>query len=154
MTQLLTHLEPLAAAADWPAALAATIAHFGADNGTIHHLGADGHLHLTAASAGIPPQVVEIVRLVPVGKGMAGLAAERREPVSICNIQTDTSGDARPGARATGLDKAIALPMFGEADRVAGVLGIANRAARTFTPEETAALIEVGRLLARYPPAA
>jgi signal transduction protein with GAF and PtsI domain len=103
-------------------------------------------LHLKA-SIGIPEAVAKIVEVVPVGKGMAGLAAERREPVNICNIQTDASGDVRPGARATGLEGAIALPIF-RGDEVAGVLGIANRAARTFTEEEVERLLEVARRLA------
>ena len=107
----------------------------------------DGALHLVAASSGLPPQIIEIIRTVPVGKGMAGLAAERRQPVTICNIQTDTSGDVRPGARATGMEGAIAVPML-DGDRVAGVLGIANRTERTFTADETARLLEVGRTLA------
>ena len=149
---LLSEIETLAGLGDWSGALARVIAYMKADSGTIHVMGAgDGQLHLRAASAGIPPQVVEIVGVVPVGKGMAGLAAERREPVSICNIQTDTSGDVRPGARATGLEGAIALPMLlGDDGAVAGVLGVANRAARTFTPEETGQLLAIGRTLARF----
>jgi signal transduction protein with GAF and PtsI domain len=146
---LLNQITVEAAAGDWNGALEGIIEFMRADSGTIHVMGPDGQLHLRCASAGIPQPVVEIVRVVPVGKGMAGLAAERREPVSICNIQTDTSGDVRPGARATGLEGAIALPMF-SGDRVAGVLGVANRAARTFTPEETEQLLTIGRTLARF----
>lgn len=147
---LVKSLEASAGAGDWYAALAAVIAHFGADSGTVHLMGADGLLHLKTASAGIPPFVLDKVRQVPVGKGMAGLAAERRQPVSICNIQTDQSGDVRPGARATGLEGAIALPMLAPDDQVAGVLGVANRAERTFTEDETNALLAIGRTLARF----
>jgi L-methionine (R)-S-oxide reductase len=126
--------------------LARILADFGADSGTIHLLGQDGRLHL-AASIGIPEAVLKIVEVVPIGKGMAGLAAERRKPVAACNIQTDSSGDVRPGARATGLEGAIALPMF-RGDLVVGVLGVANRTARAFTEEETSRLMEEGRRLA------
>jgi signal transduction protein with GAF and PtsI domain len=122
------------------------IEQFGADSGTIHLLGDDGQLHLKA-SIGIPEAVAKIVQVVPIGKGMAGLAAERRQPVNICNIQADTSGDVRPGARATGLEGAIALPMF-HGSELAGVLGIANRAARTFTDAEVEQLLVEGRRLA------
>jgi L-methionine (R)-S-oxide reductase len=87
------------------------------------------------------------VETVPVGKGMAGLAAERRQPVTVCNLQTDTSGDVRPGAKATGMEGAIALPMF-RGDDVAGVLGVANHGTREFSEEETARLLEAGRRLA------
>ena len=148
---LLSEIDTLIEAGDWSGALARVIACMKADSGTIHVMGADdGQLHLRAASAGIPPHVLEIVRVVPVGKGMAGLAAERGEPVSICNIQTDTSGDVRPGARAAGLEGAIALPMLLADGAVAGVLGVANRAARTFTAEETGRLLAIGRTLARF----
>ena len=126
------------------AALGAIVAEFNADSGTIHMLESDGILHLKAATASIPEVVLERVRLVPIGKGMAGLAAERKEPIAVCNLQTDTSGDVRPGARATGMEGALVVPIF-RGDAVAGTLGIANRAARTFTAEETARLIELGR---------
>lgn len=119
---------------------------FHADSGTIHWMGEDRQLHLDSA-IGIPDTVLKLVGEIPVGKGMAGLAVERREPVTVCNIQTDTSGDVRPGAKATGLEGAIALPMF-RGSEVAGVLGIANRAPRTFTEEEIARLLERGRELA------
>jgi L-methionine (R)-S-oxide reductase len=150
MEAQLARIEELTAAGDWNGALAAIIGFMKADSGTIHTMSADGQLlHLRCASAGIPQPVLDIVREVPVGKGMAGLAAERRAPVSICNIQTDNSGDVRSGARATGLEGAIALPML-QGDRVAGVLGVANRAARTFSAWETEQLLEIGRTLARF----
>jgi L-methionine (R)-S-oxide reductase len=120
------------------------VAEFGADSGTIHLLEADGILHLKAATASLPEFVLDRVRLVPIGKGMAGLAAERREAVTVCNLQTDSSGDVRPGAKATGMEGALVVPIFRGED-LAGTLGIANREARTFTPQEIALLIERGR---------
>jgi signal transduction protein with GAF and PtsI domain len=120
---------------------------FGADTGTLHFLGDDGLLHLKALSGQFPPPVLAIIRQIPVGKGMAGLAVERGKPVDACNIQTDTSGDVLPGARATGMEGAIVVPVF-EGARVIGALGIANRAERTFSDAEKAALIAAGRALA------
>ncbi|WP_291171650.1 GAF domain-containing protein [Hyphomicrobium sp.] len=120
----------------------------GADSGTIHFLESDGLLHLAAASPGMPEHVLTIIREIPVGKGMAGLAVERRAPVDACNIQTDTSGDVRPGARATGLAGSIVVPIFEGAD-VVGALGIANRAERVFTEAEITRLIAAGRDLAQ-----
>src|SRR4051794_30190745 len=99
----------LAGISDLQAALTKIIDSFRADSGTIHLLGADGVLHLTAHH-GIPEQVVNIVKMVPVGKGMAGLAVQRMSPVNICNIQTDNSGDVRPGAKATAMQGAIVVP--------------------------------------------
>lgn len=137
----------LAAARGDDDALGRIVGHFGADSGTIHVLGADGRLHLRAATLGMPPPVLETIRVIPVGKGMAGLAVERRAAVDSCNIQADDTGDVRPGARTTGLAGAIVVPIF-RGDEVIGALGIANRAERTFTPEEIDALIDAGRAVA------
>ena len=123
--------------------------HFRADSGTIHLLESDGVLHLKAASDGMPEPVLAMVRLVPIGKGMAGLAVERDEPVSVCNLQTDASGDVRPGAKATGMEGALVVPIF-QGEKAVGALGIANRAARTFSSEETALLLEAGRAIAGF----
>jgi hypothetical protein len=80
---------------------------------------------------------------------MAGLAVERGQPVDACNIQTDASGDVRPGAKATGLSGAIVVPLFrGEA--IIGALGIGNRRERIFTAEEAERLMEAGRRLAAH----
>jgi L-methionine (R)-S-oxide reductase len=138
----------LAAGEGWNDALARILEWFDADSGTIHLLGSDGVLHLKAASAGIPQFVLDTVREVPIGKGMAGLAVERKEPVNSCNIQTDTTGDVRPGARATGLQGSIVVPIL-RGDAAIGALGIANQRERTFTDDEAARLLEVGRVLAR-----
>jgi len=97
---------------EWNDALARILTEFAGDSGTIHLLGDDGVLHLRAASAGIPQVVLDTIKDVPVGKGMAGLAVERRQPVNACNIQTDGSGDVRPGARATGLQGSIVVPIL------------------------------------------
>jgi L-methionine (R)-S-oxide reductase len=138
----------LASGDGWNDALATILEWLRADSGTIHLLGADGVLHLKAASAGIPKFVLDTVREVPVGKGMAGLAVERKEPVNSCNIQTDTTGDVRPGARATGLQGSIVVPIL-RGDAAIGALGIANHRQRTFTDDEAATLVDVGRVLAR-----
>lgn len=133
----------------WNDTLGLILAEMSADSGTIHMLGADGVLHLKAASAGIPQVVLETIKDVPVGKGMAGLAVERRQPVNACNIQTDASGDVRPGARATGLQGSVVVPML-RGEEAVGALGVATRRERTFTSAEEQLLLEIGRVLARY----
>lgn len=132
---------------DYQSALAQTITALGADSGSLHLMGEDGVLHLTAAQ-GIPESVLEIVRVVPVGKGMAGLAVERKQPVGACNIQTDRSGDVRPGARATGMEGAVVVPVLREDGAALGALGVANRAPRTFSEDETGLLLAIGRAIA------
>jgi len=148
---LLEQIKPALNAGDLQEVLRLTMEHFCADTGTIHLLESDGVLHLKAASAGIPAPVLEAVRLVPIGKGMAGLAVQRKAPVSVCNLQTDASGAARPGAKATGMEGAIVVPLFIGLEPV-GALGIANRAPRAFTTEETALLTAVGRAIAALVP--
>lgn len=129
------------------AALARIVSALAADSGTLHFLEDDGLLHLAAASPGLPEAVLALVRTIPVGKGMAGLAVERAKPVDACNIQTDTSGDVRPGARATGLAGSIVVPIF-DGETVVGALGVANRSERTFDETEIARLMQEGRNLA------
>ena len=131
---------------DLDQALEAIVKQVGADSGTIHLLGEDGVLHLRAATKNIPAPVLEVVRVVPVGKGMAGLAVERNAPVDACNIQSDTSGDVRPGAKATGLQGAIVVPMVRDG-RAVGALGVANFRERTFTAEEIDTLAAAGMAL-------
>ena len=128
-------------------ALAGIVARLHADTGTIHWLGPDGLLHLIAATPGLPDHVLATIRTIPVGKGMAGLSVERKEPVTACNIQTDESGDVRPGARSTGLAGAIVVPIF-HGPRVVGALGVANRAERTFSEAEVQDLLAAGHRLA------
>ena len=118
---------------------------FQADTATIHLL-EDGVLVLKA-QVGLPPHVAGIVRIVPIGKGMAGLAVERNQPVSSCNIQTDSSGDVRPGARATGVGGGIVVPVRDAAGRARGALGIGVHRAYDYTPEETERLLGIATKL-------
>jgi GAF domain-containing protein len=145
-------LERLAALRARPAPLEAALeqvlSHFRAESGTIHAL-EEGELRLRAHSRGMPPPVLAVIRVIPVGKGMAGLCVERREPVTACNLQTDASGDVRPGARATGMQGSIVVPMM-DAGEPRGALGIANREERVFSPAEVELLLSAGRVLAGW----
>jgi len=123
------------------------IRQFQADTGSIHLL-EDGILILKA-QVGLPPHVAEIVRLVPIGKGMAGLAFERNEPVSSCNIQSDQTGDVKPGARDTGVNGAIVVPIRNEHGEPAGALGIGVHRAYDYTAEETERLLSIAAKLMR-----
>jgi len=133
--------------------LAAVVRHMKADSGTIHLIGKDGMLHLAAATPGFPEVVLKTIAVIPPGKGMAGLAVERGEPVDACNIQTDASGDVRPGALATGLAGAIVVPIF-RGEEIVGSLGVANRGERRFTETEIDDLLTAGRAIAAKHPEA
>jgi L-methionine (R)-S-oxide reductase len=108
----------------------------GAVAGTAHLRGEAG-LVLEAA-VNIPEQVRALTQHIPKGKGMAGLAWERDAPVQTCNLQTDQSGDVRPGARAVGAQASVAIPIHDARGEVRGVVGLAFAEAREFTAEELA----------------
>ena len=74
-------------------ALESIVQLFIANTGTLHRIGPDGFLHLIAIVGNFPPPVMDAIRTIPVGNGLAGLAAERRGPVTVCNLQTEYSDD-------------------------------------------------------------
>ncbi len=132
--------------ADLQAWLDAFLHDHGGVAGTVHVRPPDGDLAL-AASINIPPVVCDVVGHIPLGKGMAGLAWERDEPVSTCNIKDDSSGKVRPGARAVDAGAGVALPVHDSEGRVRAVVGIAYRDERTLTESELAALSQAAALL-------
>ncbi|MFN0207876.1 MAG: GAF domain-containing protein [Planctomycetota bacterium] len=116
--------------------------------GTLHVV-RGGALHLAAWTASIPEPVLNAIRNVPIGKGMAGVAAERREPVTTCDLQTDNAGGvARPNAKKTGFRGSICIPMISADGRLAGTLGIGCSESREFTETEVQQLLAVGVLIA------
>jgi L-methionine (R)-S-oxide reductase len=122
----------------------------GAAAGTIHlHTG--GGLRL-AAAVNIPPPVQRAVQWVPSGKGMAGLALERGEPVQTCNLQEDRSGAVKPGARAVNAQAAVAMPVRDRTGAIVAVVGAAWMDEREIQGEElerlqgaAASLVDVAR---------
>jgi L-methionine (R)-S-oxide reductase len=91
--------------------------------GTVH-LHESGGLRL-AAAVNIPEKVQEVVAWVPSGKGMAGLALERGEPVQTCNLQEDRSGAVKPGAKAVNAQAAVAMPVRNFEGAILAVVGVA-----------------------------
>jgi putative methionine-R-sulfoxide reductase with GAF domain len=115
---------------------------FGCTVGTVHRLRPGAPILDLAAQRGVPEAILPQVREIPVGKGMAGLAAERRQPVQVCNLQTDDSGVAKPAAKQTKMEGSIALPML-VAGELRGTLGVAKPTVHEFTAEEVRCLLEV-----------
>lgn len=103
--------------------LEAFLGEAGAVAGTVH-VHENGGLRLAAAH-NIPEKVQQIVAYVPSGKGMAGLALERGEPVQTCNLQEDRSGAVKPGAKAVDARAAVALPVRDPGGAIIGVVGAA-----------------------------
>jgi L-methionine (R)-S-oxide reductase len=114
--------------------------------GTVHQRLDAENLGL-AASVNIPPPVLEIVKRIPKGKGMAGLAFEHDEPISTCNIKDDTTGRVRPGAKAVQAQAAVAFPVHDQQGQVRAVVGIAYKDDRELTESELAALTAAARTL-------
>jgi len=139
-------LAAAAATGDSHAVLAAALARFDCQTGTVH-LMREGALRLVA-HVNIPPPLLPIIDTVPIGKGIAGLAAERREAVSLCNLQTDTSGQARPAAKQTGMEGSVAVPMLAGSE-LRGVLGIAKADAHDWSDAEKAELSALANALAQ-----
>lgn len=121
-------------------ALQEILRHFDAQAGTVHWLDAQSGMLSLGAYHNIPPHITQIVGTVPVGKGIAGLAAEKREPIALCNLQTDTSGQARPAAKSTGMEGSLAVPML-VGSELHGVLGVAKASAHDWTDDEKALLL-------------
>lgn len=148
---LLTAIDPILAASSppaWDALLDRVLAHFACPVGTVHLLDAASGMLKIAAQRGLPPPVLDKVGVIPIGKGMAGIAAERREPVQVCNLQSDGSGVAKPGAKLTRMEGSIAVPML-DGERLAGVLGVAKPIEYEFTAEESALLSAIGTRIAQ-----
>src|SRR5690606_40586038 len=60
-------------------------------------------------------------------------------PIS-CNLQTDATGDVRPGARAVDARAAVAIPVRDAHGQLRAVVGIAFLGERELTPSELARL--------------
>ncbi len=123
--------------------LALVLAHFQSETGTIHRLDPEIKVLHLAAEIGLPPALIEVVKSVPVGKGIAGQTVERNGPVRICNLQTDTGGVARPGARQTGVGGALCVPLRA-GEQIVGTLGIGTMRPYEYTAEQTRELEEIG----------
>jgi GAF domain-containing protein len=128
-----------------------TIRIFGCQAGTVHWLDRQSGTLKLATHRNIPEAITKIVATVPIGKGIAGLAAEKREPVSLCNLQTDTSGQARPAAKTTGMEGSLAVPML-VGGELRGVLGIAKATAHDWTDAEKTLLLHIAARLGERQP--
>ena len=145
---ILSFLQNAESAVDWQQLLPEITAAFGCATGTIHTYDKEAKLLRLQGYQGIPPFLVPKLAEIPVGKGIAGIAAERRQPVEMCNLQTDDSGVARPAAKETRVEGSIAVPMLLDGE-LYGTLGIGKPVPYDFTEEERAALMELGEEMSR-----
>jgi L-methionine (R)-S-oxide reductase len=121
---------------------------FHSETGAIHRLDSENQLLYLVSQVGLPPQILEVVETIPVGKGIAGQVVAQNKPVTICNLQTDSSGVAKPGAKQTGVGGALCVPLR-DGDKTVGTIGIATIRKYEYTVDETRELEEIGRLIGR-----
>ncbi len=124
-----------------------TLATFNSETGTIHKLHEPTQLLRLLAQAGLPPQLLDVVSIIPVGKGIAGECAQKNRPVTICNLQTDTSGVAKPGAKQTGVGGAVCVPIR-NGDKIIGTFGIGTKREYNYSAAEINALQDIANSLA------
>jgi len=119
------------------------MAEFGCQTGTLHR--SEGvWLHLVAM-AGVPEFLLEKISLIPFGKGIAGVAAETKAPVELCNLQQDLGGVAKEDARKTGVSGSLAVPILSEEGVVLGTLGVGKTEPYEFSEAEKERLAEIGQ---------
>ncbi|MCE7054340.1 GAF domain-containing protein [Algoriphagus sp. AGSA1] len=133
---------------NWQELLETIISSFDCTTGTIHTLDLTTNLLMLKSQKGIPDFLLPKMSSIPIGKGMAGIAAERKAPVEMCNLQTDDSGVARPAAKETKVEGSIAVPMILDG-QLYGTLGIAKSEPYDFTKAESDALLTIGEEIAR-----
>lgn len=122
--------------------LATVLDAFECVTGTIHLLSEESQMLELVAQQGIPPVLLDKVSSIPIGKGIAGAAAQQQGPVQICNLQTDTSGVAKPDAKKTDVAGSVAVPIM-QGEVLRGTIGIGKTVPYDFTDAEVAELNRV-----------
>lgn len=143
-----THLIKKTSNPDWQAWLEETLEAFSCVTGTVHVLDKASNLLELKAQVGIPDFLLPKMSQIPIGKGMAGIAAERKEAVQVCNLQSDDTGVVRPGAKDTKVEGAITAPMLKEGI-LFGTLGIAKKDPYEFSAQEASMLMQVAASMAK-----
>jgi len=143
--------ELLVGQPDWNAVLVQVLNNFSCVTGTLHRTDPSTGLLTLVTQHGIPPHVLPMllpkIDNIPFGKGIAGCAAQRKEAVQLCNLQEDLGGVAKPDARKTNVQGALAVPIVGSDGKVIGVLGIGKMQPYEFNDSEVADLNVVAALI-------
>jgi L-methionine (R)-S-oxide reductase len=116
---------------------------FGCQTGTLHR--AEGEWLYLVACAGVPEFLLDKISKIPFGKGIAGVAAQTRKPVELCNLQQDLGGVAKEDARKTGVSGSLAVAILSEdGETVVGTIGVGKVEPYEFSDAEKARLEEIG----------
>lgn len=133
---------------DWNEMLTNMLRLFNCTTGTIHILNPDDNILYITAYQGIPDFLLPKMSKVPIGKGMAGIAAERKRAIQVCNLQTDESGVVRPGAKDTKVEGAISIPLMYD-NVLYGTFGIAKSEPYEFSEAEIDDLQKINDAICR-----
>lgn len=127
----------------WDEQLQDILAQFSCQTGTIHRAEAGEQLLLLVTQIGVPDSLIDKISTIPFGKGIAGVAAETRAPVELCNLQQDLGNIAKADARQTGVAGSLAVPIISaHSSEVIGTLGIGKYVPYEFTEAEKKSLTE------------
>ncbi|HEY5041918.1 MAG TPA: GAF domain-containing protein [Verrucomicrobiae bacterium] len=126
-----------------------TLVKFNSETGTIHVLDLEKQLLHLAAQIGLPPPMLQIVKTIPVGKGIAGETVAKNRPVTICNLQTDTSGVARPNAKQTAVGGALCVPVRSGGE-IVGTFGIGTVREHEYSAAEINSLQDIANSVAGF----
>lgn len=136
---------------DWQSRLSSILSDFGCQTGTIHRTDPDGQTLSLVCQIGVPETLIMKISAIPFGKGIAGVAAETKEPVELCNLQQDLGGVAKADARQTGVSGSIAVPLLSTLDgHVIGTLGIGKYIPYEFSEQEKTRLQEIAADIALH----
>lgn len=124
-----------------------TLVKFDSETGTLHRLDEAAQLLQLVAQAGLPPQLLDVVKTIPVGKGIAGEVVAKNRPVTICNLQKDSSGVVQPGAKQTGVGGAVCVPVR-RGGKIVGTFGIGTAREREYSAAEINALQDIANSIA------
>ncbi|MGA2243589.1 MAG: GAF domain-containing protein [Verrucomicrobiota bacterium] len=135
---------------DFDKILRDALAKFHSETGTIHQLDEQTQILHLVAHAGLPPQLIDVVKTILVGKGIAGETVAKNRPVTVCNLQTDTSGVARPAAKQTSVGGAVCVPvrLGGNTGKIVGTFGIGTVREYEYSAAEINALQDLANSMA------
>lgn len=115
---------------------------FGADAGAIFLLGRDGLLHLTHHQ-GLSDRLAARVKTLKVGEGVPGQIAQLRQPAVVRADQQPMASEF-PLLGQEQIETIAGAQLIAEAD-ILGVIVLASKSARYYSPDEIELLATVGK---------
>jgi PAS domain S-box-containing protein len=112
------------------------------DTGWIYLLNEDRQKLKCAYSYGIPDEVVQSIKELDIGEGIAGRVAEKGEPIIIENASTDPRISSL-AFKKHGISSFASIPLYSRT-RLIGVMNIGSFGQRIISPDDERLLITIG----------